>query len=356
MKPDLHRFPLLVAWEMTKACLLACQHCRASAVPDPLPDELSTAEGLKLLRELATYTPKPILLPTGGDPLARPDLFLLLEEAQRLGLKVGITPAVTPRLTREVVARFRELGIHQMAISLDGASPETHDGFRGVPGTFALALKALTWAKEVGLMTQVNTTVTRRTAKELPGIAKILSEKGVATWEVFFLVPVGRGALLEQLSPEGYEEVMHLLYELSRRHPFKVRTTEGPMFRRIVLERRRREGGQDGALVGEGRGVHVSDGFGFVFVAANGEVYPSGFLPLSAGNVRETPLLQIYRESPIFQALRNKALLKGKCGVCEYRELCGGSRARAYAETGDYLESDTRCAHIPRTWGQMPLA
>ncbi|BDG15272.1 TIGR04053 family radical SAM/SPASM domain-containing protein [Thermus brockianus] len=356
MKPDLHRFPLLVAWEMTRACLLACQHCRASAVPDPLPDELSTAEGLKLLRELATYTPKPILLPTGGDPLARPDLFLLLEEAQRLGLKVGITPAVTPRLTREVVARFRELGVHQMAISLDGASPETHDGFRGVPGTFALALKALTWAKEVGLMTQVNTTVTRRTAKELPGIAEILSEKGVATWEVFFLVPVGRGALLEQLSPEGYEEVMHLLYELSRRHPFKVRTTEGPMFRRIVLERRQREGGQDGALVGEGRGAHVSDGFGFVFVAANGEVYPSGFLPLSAGNVRETPLLQIYRESPIFQALRNKALLKGKCGVCEYRELCGGSRARAYAETGDYLESDPRCAYIPRTWGQMPLA
>lgn len=232
MKPDLHRFPLLVAWEMTRACLLACLHCRASAVPDPLPGELTTEEGLRLLRELSTYTPKPILLPTGGDPLARPDLFLLLEEAQRLGIKVGITPAVTPRLTREVVARFRELGIHQMAISLDGASPEAHDGFRGVPGTFALALKALTWAKEVGLMTQVNTTVTRRTAKELPGIAKILSEKGVATWEVFFLVPVGRGALLEQLSPEEYEAAMQLLFDLSRQYPFKVRTTEGPMFRR----------------------------------------------------------------------------------------------------------------------------
>ncbi|GAA6755203.1 MAG: TIGR04053 family radical SAM/SPASM domain-containing protein [Thermus sp.] len=356
MKPDLHRFPLLVAWEMTKACLLACQHCRASAVPDPLPDELSTEEGLKLLGELATYTPKPILLPTGGDPLARPDLFLLLEEAQRLGLKVGITPAVTPRLTREVVARFHALGVHQMAISLDGASPEAHDGFRGVPGTFARALKALTWAQEVGLMTQVNTTVTRRTAKELPGIAEILAEKGVATWEVFFLVPVGRGALLEQLSPQGYEEAMHLLYELSRRYPFKVRTTEGPMFRRVALERRRKEGGGDGALVGEGRGVHLSDGFGFVFVAANGEVYPSGFLPLSAGNVRQRPLLDIYQNSPLFRELRNKTLLKGKCGVCEYRELCGGSRARAFAETGDYLAADPRCAYLPRAWGQMPLA
>ncbi|WP_298631150.1 TIGR04053 family radical SAM/SPASM domain-containing protein [uncultured Thermus sp.] len=356
MKPDLHRFPLLVAWEMTRACLLACLHCRASAVPDPLPGELTTEEGLRLLEELATYTPKPILLPTGGDPLARPDLFLLLEEAKRLGLKVGITPAVTPRLTREVVARFKELSVHQMAISLDGATPESHDGFRGVPGTFARALKALEWAQEVGLMTQVNTTVTRRTKGELTGIAEILAAKGVATWEVFFLVPVGRGALLEQLSPREYEEVMHLLYDLSRRYPFKVRTTEGPMFRRVVLERRRREEGEDGALVGEGRGVHLSDGFGFVFVSSTGEVYPSGFLPLSAGNVREKPLLEIYRHSPLFLELRNKALLKGKCGVCEYRELCGGSRARAWAETGDHLASDPRCAHLPKGLGQMPLA
>ncbi|WP_018110797.1 TIGR04053 family radical SAM/SPASM domain-containing protein [Thermus igniterrae] len=356
MKPDLHRFPLLVAWEMTRACLLACVHCRASAEPDPLPGELTTEEGLRLLRELATYTPKPILLPTGGDPLARPDLFLLLEEAQRLGIKVGITPAVTPRLTREVVARFKALGVHQMAISLDGASPEAHDGFRGVPGTFALALQALDWAREVGLLTQVNTTVSRRTVGELPGIARILAEKGVATWEVFFLVPVGRGALLEQLSPEEYEAVMHLLYDLSRQYPFKVRTTEGPMFRRVALERRQAQGGEDGALVGEGRGVHLSDGFGFVFVSATGEVYPSGFLPLSAGNVREKSLLEIYQKSPLFLELRNKALLKGKCGVCEYRELCGGSRARAWAETGDHLAQDPRCAYVPKALGQMPLA
>lgn len=349
MKPDLHRFPLLVAWEMTRACLLACRHCRASAEPDPLPGELSTEEGLALLRELSTYTPKPILLPTGGDPLARPDLFLLLEEAKRLGLKVGITPAVTPRLTREVVVRFKELGVHQMALSLDGASPETHDGFRGVPGTFALALEALDWAREVGLMTQVNTTVSRLTVGELPGIAEILKAKGVATWEVFFLVPVGRGALLESLSPEEYEEVMHLLYEFSRRYPFKIRTTEGPMFRRVVLERRAREGGEDGALVGAGRGVHLSDGLGFVFVSSTGEVYPSGFLPLSAGNVREMPLLEIYRHSPLFQALRDKARLRGKCGQCEYKGICGGSRARAFAETGDYLAADPRCAYTPRT-------
>jgi radical SAM protein with 4Fe4S-binding SPASM domain len=346
MRPDFSRYPLLVAWEMTQACPLVCQHCRASAVAEPPPGELSTEEGLRLLRELATYTPKPILLPTGGDPLSRPDLFLLLEEARRLGLKVGITPAVTPRLTREVVERFKALEVHQMAISLDGASAEVHDGFRGVPGTFQRALEALDWAREVGLMTQVNTTVTRLTRKELPGIAEILLEKGVATWEVFFLVPVGRGALLNQPSPEEYEETLHLLYDLSRRYPFTLRTTEGPMYRRVVAQRRALEG------LEVQRGAHVSDGNGFVFVSATGEVYPSGFLPVSGGNVREKSLLEIYQKNPLFQALRDKGRLKGRCGVCEYKHLCGGSRARAWAETGDFLAEDPRCAYRP---GQTPL-
>lgn len=350
MRPDFNRYPLLVAWEMTHACLLACKHCRASAEPDPLPGELSTEEGLRLLEELATYTPKPILLPTGGDLLRRPDLFVLLEKARELGLTVGITPAVTPLLTREVVGRFKELGVHQMALSLDGASPEAHDGFRGVPGTFQRAMEALEWAREVGLPTQINTTVTRLTRAELPGIAQIIVEKGVATWEVFFLVPVGRGAVLSQLSPEEYEQVMHWLYETSRDQGIKIRTTEGPHFRRVVMQRRRAEGTEDQALVGHGRGVHLSDGNGFVFVSATGEVYPSGFLAESGGNIRQRPLREIYQNSPLFTDLRDKSLLRGKCGVCEYKQLCGGSRARAWAETGDYLGSDPRCAYRPRGW------
>jgi radical SAM protein len=335
---------------MTHACLLACKHCRACAEPDPLPGELSTEEGLWLLEELAAYTPKPILLPTGGDPLRRPDLFVLLEKARELGLTVGITPAVTPLLTREVVGCFKALGVHQMALSLDGASPETHDGFRGVPGTFQRAMEALEWAREVGLSTQINTTVTRLTQAELPGIARIIREKGVATWEVFFLVPVGRGALLSQLSPEEYEQVMHWLYEVSRDQGIKVRTTEGPHFRRVVMQRRKAEGVEDHALVGHGRGVHLSDGNGFVFVSATGEVYPSGFLAESGGNIRQRPLREIYQNSPLFTDLRDKSLLRGKCGVCEYKQLCGGSRARAWAETGDYLGSDPRCAYQPRAW------
>ncbi len=349
MRPDFARFPFLVAWEMTRACPLACRHCRASAIPEPLPGELSTQEALALLRELATYTPKPILLPTGGDPLSRPDLWLLLEEARRLGLKVGITPAVTPRLTRETVHRFKELGVHQMAISLDGASPEVHDGFRGVPGTFARALEALDWAREVGLPTQVNTTVTRLTKDELPGIAQILKAKGVLTWEVFFLVPIGRGALLAQLSPEEYEETLNLLYDLAQNAPFHLRTVEAPHFRRVLVQRRQALGLPPGP---EAHRPHATDGNGFVFVSATGEVYPSGFLPIPAGNIRKQSLLEIYRNSLLFQELRNKDLLKGKCGVCEYRWICGGSRARAWAETGDHLAPDPRCPYQP---GQISL-
>lgn len=354
MRPDFNRFPLLVAWELTQACMLACRHCRASAQPEPLPGELSTQEGLALLQELASYTPKPILLPTGGDPLSRPDVFVLLKEARRLGITVGITPAVTPRLTREVVQQFKELNVHQMALSLDGASPESHDTFRGVPGTFDLAMQALDWARELGLLTQINTTVTRHTAPELPALAEILHHKGVATWEVFFLVPVGRGALLQQLSAEGYEEVMEFLYLCSRRYQFKIRTTEGPQFRRVVLQKRRLEGDEDGALVGHGRGVHLSDGNGFVFVSSTGEVCPSGFLPVTGGNIRQQPLLSIYRDHLMFRELRDKTLLKGKCGVCEYRQICGGSRARAWAESGDYLAEEPRCAYTPPRWAEAP--
>jgi radical SAM protein with 4Fe4S-binding SPASM domain len=217
-----------------------------------------------------------------------------------------------------------------------------------VPGTFERAVRALEWAREIGLMTQINTTVTRLTQDELSGIAHIASQKGVATWEVFFLVPVGRGALLHQLSPEEYEEVMHWLYQASRDYPLKIRTTEGPHFRRVVMQQRKAEGSDDQALVGHGRGMHLSDGNGFVFVSATGQVCPSGFLAYPAGNVRQDSLLDLYQNSPLFRQLRDKNLLKGKCGICEYKQLCGGSRARAWAETGDYLEADPRCSYVPR--------
>lgn len=248
------------------------------------------------------------------------------------------------------IARDQELLPHQPSRDELGQLAEAHDGFRGVPGTFRRAMEALEWAREVGLPTQINTTVTRLTRAELPGIARVIVEKGVATWEVFFLVPVGRGAVLSQLSSEEYEQVMHWLYETSRDQGIKIRTTEGPHFRRVVMQRRKAEGAEDQALVGHGCGVHLSDGNGFVFVSATGEVYPSGFLAEPGGNIRQRSLREIYQHSSLFTEVRDKSLLRGKCGVCEYKQLCGGSRARAWAETGDYLGSDPRCAYWPRGW------
>ncbi|WP_243095325.1 TIGR04053 family radical SAM/SPASM domain-containing protein [Thermus thalpophilus] len=372
-RPDFAQYPYLVAWEVTNACMLACRHCRASAQPHPLPGELSTEEGLRLIEEVATYRPKPLLLLTGGDPLARPDLFSLIARARELGLKVGLTPAATPLLTQEMVFRLREVGVTRLALSLDGASPESHDAFRGEKGTFARTLAALDWAREAGLPTQVNTTVTRDNWPELKAMPELLAEKGVVLWSLFFLVPVGRGTLLKQLSAKEFEEVLHWLYEVSKVYPFHVKTTEAHHFRRVVLQRREAEGGKDRALAA-GESLHreyfqdgmehsrlgVTDGNGFVFVSATGHVAPSGFLPVYAGNVREKPLLEIYRESPLFRQLRDKDLLKGKCGVCESRYVCGGSRARAWAETGDYLAADPRCAYVPPAWldlkGKRPLA
>ncbi|WP_448569082.1 TIGR04053 family radical SAM/SPASM domain-containing protein [Thermus sp.] len=372
-RPDFAQYPYLVAWELTNACLLACRHCRASAEPHPLPGELSTEEGLRLIEEVATYRPKPLLLLTGGDPLARPDLFLLIQRARELGVKVGLTPAATPLLTRETVFRLKEAGVTRLALSLDGARSETHDAFRGEEGTFARTLEALTWAKEAGLPTQVNTTVTRDTWPEIQALPDLLAEKGVVLWSLFFLVPVGRGALLRQLSAKQFEEALYWLYDVSKTYPFHVKTTEAHHFRRVVLQRRREERGKDRALAAgeslyqeyfqdgmEHSRLGVTDGNGFVFVSATGDVAPSGFLPVYAGNIREKPLLEIYRNSPLFQELRNKDLLKGKCGACEYRYVCGGSRARAWAETGDYLGSEPRCAYVPPAWraraGRVSLA
>ncbi|RTI03378.1 radical SAM/SPASM domain-containing protein [Thermus scotoductus] len=360
---DFARYPYLVAWEVTHACLLACRHCRASAEPHPLPGELTTEEGLRLVEEVATYHPKPLLLLTGGDPLARKDLFQILEKAKAFGLKVGLTPASTPLLTREMVFRLKAAGVTRLALSLDGATSESHDAFRGAEGTFQRTLEALSWAREAGLPTQVNTTVTRDNWPEIQALPDLLAEKGVVLWSLFFLVPVGRGGLLRQLSTKQFEEVLHWLYQISKTYPFHVKTTEAHHFRRVVLQRRQEEGVEDRALAAgeslyreyfqdgmEHSRLGVTDGNGFVFVSATGDVAPSGFLPLYAGNIREQPLLEIYRNSPLFQELRNKDLLKGKCGVCEYRYVCGGSRARAWAETGDYLASEPRCAYVPPAW------
>ena len=370
-RQDFRERPLLVFWETTRACGLVCKHCRAESIPEREPEELDFEEGSKLLRSLAEFgSPKPLLILTGGDVLLRPDLPDLIAVAQEAGIRVAVSPSVTPLLTRERLERFVASGVKGISISLDGATAPTHDGIRGIEGTFEATLQRLREAAELGMRVQVNSAVMKSNVLELPDLFHLIRSLGVRIWEVFFLIQTGRGAELEDLEPWEYEEVCHFLYDASH-YGVLIRTTEAPFFRRVVLQRA--EGRGDApetsgklldplrerlvALVGEPegesgvKGVVTGDGRGIVFVNHRGDVYPSGYLTLAAGNVREEGLVRIYRDSPIFQDLRNQDQLQGRCGRCSYGELCGGSRARAHAAFGDPLAEDPACVYQP---GEMP--
>ena len=336
---DYSRAPLVVSWEVTQACDLACDHCRAEADPDRSPDELSLAEARAFFEQVAEFSPQPFLVLSGGDPLKRPDIFELLETAVEVGVPPSITPATTALLDRETIERFADIGVGRMALSLDGATPESHDGFRGEDGTFETAMRAAEYARDAGLSIQINTTVTASTAEELPAIADIVDDVGAAMWEVFFLVPTGRGTELEQLSPGRAREVTEWLYRHGRDAPYRVITVEAPFYRRVASEVAS-EDGQGRPRVGS-----TGAGNGFVFVSHTGEVYPSGFLPVSAGNVRDDPLPEIYREADLMDRLRDREAFAGPCGSCPFTSACGGSRSRAYAATGDPLASDPLCPY-----------
>jgi AdoMet-dependent heme synthase len=346
--------PFLVIWELTQACDLACVHCRACAVANRNPSELTTEEGFRLLEEVRSFG-DPLMVFTGGDPLKRDDVFRLLEKSTSLGLRTTITPSATPLLAEAAIDEFRRCGVARMAISLDGPDAASHDGFRRVEGSFARSLVALDYARANGLQTQVNTTVTRHNLGRLDEIARLVGDLGARLWSVFFLVATGRASVSQDLSAEEYEEVFAFLYDLSRNAPFDIKTTEAQHYRRYVAQRRKAEGGTGGAAEGASpliqRQAGINDGKGFVFVSHTGEIYPSGFLPLSAGNVRRDSLTHVYRHSPLFRTLRDSDNLRGKCGECEFRNLCGGSRSRSYALTGDLLAEDPRCVYQPKNGG-----
>jgi radical SAM protein len=346
---DFSQAPFLVIWEVTQACDLACRHCRASAQPERHSEELSTPEGLALLDQIRDFG-DPLMVFTGGDPLKRPDLFELVERSVKLGLRTTVTPSATPLLTPAAVRRLKDLGLARMALSLDGAGAASHDRFRGVAGSFDTTMKALGAAREAGLETQINTTVTRALRPCLPEVAALVEREGARLWSVFFLVVTGRALAEDDLTAEEYEEVFEFLYRTSLRAPFDIKTTEAQHYRRYVAQRRK----QSGAAAASGapaliqRQAGINDGKGFLFISHTGEVFPSGFLSLSAGNVRRVRLAEAYRHSALFQLLRDSSQLGGKCGACEYRNLCGGSRSRAWALSGDYLASDPRCVYVPR--------
>jgi AdoMet-dependent heme synthase len=337
--------PLLVIWEVTQACDLACVHCRASAMPCRNPDELTTEEGFRLLAEVRSFG-EPLMIFTGGDPLKRPDIFELLSESVRLGMRTTITPSATALLTGDAIGAIQRTGVSRMAVSLDGADEISHDGFRGVHGSFHRTLGALKEAGALGLETQVNTTVTRRNLGQLERIARLVAENGAKLWSVFFLVVTGRALLSDDLQAEEYESVFERLHAISLNVPFDIKTTEAQHYRRY-LARLRQPGGASSHLSAIRRQIGINDGKGLVFVSHTGDICPSGFLPLAAGNVRRDSLVEVYRTAPLFVTLRDDARLEGKCGECEYRKICGGSRARAYAITGNYLAEDPRCVYQP---------
>jgi radical SAM protein len=343
--------PRNVYWEMTIACDLDCVHCRASAIRQRDPLELTTEQGKALMREVKKMGSMLIL--TGGDPIKRDDLFELIAYGRDIGLPVSITPSTTPTLTREVVERFKALGIAAMGVSLDGPNAGIHDAFRGVEGTFANSMNALEWAREYHIPVQINTTVTTETLAHLPEMFRLLREEfspPVKRWSLFLLVPVGRGSQLGIPTAEEVEQLCEWVYDATRDAPFHVGTVEAPHYRRYWTQRKLQEGmGRDAiAKIAMRMGFGVRDGNGVVFVSHRGDVFPAGFLPHPhLGNVREDSLAAIYSDSPQLAEQRDMNRLKGKCGDCEFRWLCGGSRARAYAMTGDAMESDPFCAYEP---------
>lgn len=362
---DFNESPFIVIWEVTQACDLACIHCRAEAQPHRNPLELSREEGFKLLDEVKRFG-NPLFVITGGDPLKREDVFDFIEYGVKIGLRMAMTPSATPLLTRDNIFKCVDKGLSRMAISLDGATAASHDRFRQVTGSYQLTMNAVNSAREAKLPIQINTTVTNYNKAELEEISQLVKGFDAVLWSVFFLVPCGRGEEKDDITGEEYEEVLNWLYEKSLVMPYNIKTTAATHYRRVILQRKKaerqatgeREGGnfQGPGFAMFKDGMHraprgVNDGNGFVFISHMGEIYPSGFMPISAGNVRKDSLVNIYREAPLFKDLRDEEKLKGKCGACaEYKKVCGGSRARAYAVHGDYLAEEPKCIYQPLAW------
>lgn len=363
--------PFLVIWEVTQACDLACIHCRASAMPEAHPLALNHAQGRALIEQVQEFgAPYPLLVFTGGDPFKRPDLCDLVAYARSLGLTPAISPSATPLLTRDRLQALRDAGARVASLSLDGSSAEVHDRFRGVSGTFEKTLAGCELVHELGMKLQINTTVSRHNLNDLIQLAALVHAQRVMTWSVFFLVATGRAQSEQALDPDELEAVLHWLAEVSQCIPLK--TTEGHQYKRVLFMRQalRDQGlkpelffqlhplhrelqqawrslGFEPRAAARRAPMHINSADGFVFVSHLGDVFPSGFLPLRAGNVKQQRLPEIYRDSPLFNQLRDSGQLKGRCGRCEFREVCGGSRSRAYALLGDPLAEDPSCSYQP---------
>lgn len=345
--------PFMFFWETTRACDLACRHCRACAVPERDANELTTAEGFRLLDEIRAMG-CPLVVLTGGDPAKRPDLCALVRHGTDVGLRMALTPSATPLVTSELLEALRDAGLARLAVSLDGARRGTHDAFRGVDGSHARTFAILRTARALGMTTQVNTSISRFNAHELERIAAQIAELDIELWGVFFVVPTGRASAAELLGPDEVESILERLADIAATAPFDVKTTAAPHYRRVLLQRKVGRQNVRGIADGIGRAPRgVNDGQGICFVSHVGDIYPSGFLPLSCGNVRVEGITATYRDRPLFRRLRDPDALGGKCGACEFRKVCGGSRARAYGVHGDPLAEEPSCAYVPRGYAEV---
>lgn len=361
---DFSTAPFIVIWETTRACALACVHCRADAIARRDPNELTTAEACRLVDQIKAFgEPSPLFVLTGGDPMWRKDLVDIVGYASAQGVSVALTPSGTGAPTKARLAELQQAGLTRVAVSLDGPDPDTHDRFRGVRGSYMYTMKMIDAVSELGLPLQINTTVSRVTLPRLREMAERVASFPLTLWAVFFLIQTGRGRDLDQITAAECEDVLNWLHDLSARAPFGIKTTEAPHFRRVIWQREAeaRAHGEASPAPDVFRRPQlrapraVNDGHGFVFIDHIGEIYPSGFLPMPCGSVRDDALVETYRAHPVFRQLRDADRFAGRCGRCEFRELCGGSRSRAYAATGDPFGEDPLCAYEPIMTGRHGL-
>jgi len=340
----------LIAWEVTRACNLACKHCRAEANPEPFPGELTTREAKELIDSFPR-TGSPIIIFTGGEPLLRSDVFELSAYARGKGLRCVMATNGT-LLTPDVVTQMRDSGIERVSISIDGPEAQSHNLFRGVPGAFEASMQGIEALKRGGLEFQINTTVTRNNLNQFQDIFDLAQRLGAVAWHIFLLVPTGRGDQIreEVISAEEYEQVLNWFYDFRKTTSMHLKATCAPHYHRILRQRAKEEGlpvdfahfGLDAVSRG------CLGGIGFCFVSHSGQVQPCGYLELDCGQVREKPFPEIWATSPQFEKLRDPTAYSGKCGRCEYHKVCGGCRARALTMNGDYLGEEPLCTHQPK--------
>lgn len=355
-RSDFDHSPLLVFYEMTRACDLACVHCRADAQPGCDPNELSAEEARRLVDQLMQFPRPPLLVLTGGDPLKRPDVFDLVGYCRDRNLAVAMTPSATPLVTLNALECLKASGLHRLAVSLDGADAATHDAFRRVVGSYDRTLHIMADCRAIGLPLQVNVTVGRHNLMQLDDLVRLAAEAGACLCSVFFIVPTGRATADARLDAQECEQAFEILWSWQKTGRVAIKTTEAPHYRRFILQKQKAETAsrvvmrrRGGMSVGQ---IGTNDGKGILFVSHTGEIYPSGFLPIRCGRFPLDSIVRIYQEAALFRALRNGEQLKGKCGTCEYREICGGSRARSFGLSGDPLAEEPDCIYIPLKYKQ----